>query len=123
MKRILFYQENIIERKSFMNKLSSIALKQEVENLRSDLEFDYENIERSDYTRNTTIVNIANATLPDECVSCKNQYLIKDRYFYLKDSSRYYLEIHNVIYFFSDILCYVLENLVKLYLICIRAMK
>lgn len=122
MERILFYQENIIERKSFMNKLSSIALKQEVENLRSDLEFDYENIERSDYTRNTTIVNIANATLPDECVSCKNQYLIKDRSFYLKDSSRYYLEIHHVISFGSDRSGDVLENLVKLCPTCHRAL-
>ncbi|QQD84764.1 HNH endonuclease signature motif containing protein [Jeotgalicoccus sp. ATCC 8456] len=122
MERILFYQENILGRKDFMNILSPKQMTKEIEKLRLDLEFDYENIEKSDYVRNATIVNIANATLPDECSSCKNEYSIENRSFLLRDSNRHYLEIHHVISFGSDRAGDVLENLVKLCPTCHRAL-
>lgn len=122
LERLLFYKNQIINSSIKELPLSEEQFGLEILTLRSKLfhidELENNQIER----RNSTIVKLAKASLPDECSACKDKYKINDRTFLKKDTTTPYLEIHHVISFGSKNKSDVLENLVKLCPSCHRAL-
>lgn len=120
--RMIFYKEKIINTEVSMDDLSKEELDRQINELRKELEFTNQEVEGTEHYRNTSIVSLASAFLPEECVCCKNDYKIEDRTFKRKESDRYYFELHHVISFGANKSGDILENLVKVCPACHRAL-
>lgn len=124
IERLLFYKDKIVSSNIKFETLSESKKIDEINKLRQQLDFESKSsAEETETYRNQNIVNFARAYLPDECVSCKDKYDIKDRTFTRRNSHQPYLEIHHVISFGSENNSDVLENLVKLCPACHRALS
>ena len=122
LERLLFYKNQIINSSIKELPLSTQQLSHEISILRTKL-FHIDELENNHIEhRNSTIVRLAKASLPDECSACKDKYKINDRTFLRKDTKIPYLEIHHVISFGSKNNSDVFENLVKLCPSCHRAL-
>ena len=114
IERLNFYRDNV---------LNQTKTQHEIEQLRKNLGFIYDDTIDEKTTRNQGIVQYVRAYFPDECACCKNQYNIKDRSFTYRHSDRYYLEVHHVISFASDRTLDQIDNLVKVCPTCHRALS
>lgn len=113
IQRLHFYRDNILNQTKTSN---------EIEQLRRNLGFNYDEIIDETVKRNQGIVRYVRAFFPDECVCCKDIYSIENRSFRYRNSDRWYLEIHHVISFSSDKTLDQIDNLVKLCPTCHRAL-
>lgn len=113
VKRLHFYRDNILNKTKTSN---------EIEQLRKNLGFIYDDIIDEKVKRNQGIVQYIRAFFPDECVCCKDIFPIENRSFKYRNSERWYLEIHHVISFSSDKTLDQIDNLVKLCPTCHRAL-
>lgn len=113
IQRLYFYRDNILNQTKTSN---------EIEQLRRNLGFNYDEIIDETVKRNQGIVRYVRAFFPDECVCCKDIYSIENRSFRYRNSDRWYLEIHHVISFSSDKTLDQIDNLVKLCPTCHRAL-
>lgn len=107
--RIQFYIKNIINSKT--HNLN-------IEFLRKEIGFDFQSKE---FSRNSSIVNLAKVTLPDFCSGCIGKYELKDRTFKYRNSDIWYLEINHVISFANNNVDQI-DNLCKLCPACHRAL-
>lgn len=112
--RLFFYRDNILHQSRTLN---------EIEMLRKDLGFNYDESCDDTVKRNQGIVQYVKAYFPDECACCKNNYPIEDRTFKYRNSERWYLEIHHIISFSSDRMLDQIDNLVKICPSCHRALS
>lgn len=109
----MFYKDNVLNQQK---------TEREIEQLRKDLGFLYDNVIDEKIKRNQGIVQYVRAFFDDECVCCKNHYPLDNRTFKLRNSDRYYLEIHHVISFSADKTLDQIDNLVKVCPTCHRAL-
>ncbi|MGS5800892.1 HNH endonuclease [Staphylococcus aureus] len=122
LERTVFYIENIINPNFSFELMSDKEKNRQVTSLREELNFSNQEKTLIDKSRNSKIITIANALLPEECVCCKDQYNIEDRTFKRRGTDKYYFELHHVISFGSNKSGDILENLVKLCPACHRAL-
>lgn len=122
LERTVFYIENIINPNFSFELMSDKEKNRQVTSLREELSFSNQEKTLIDKSRNSKIITIANALLPEECVCCKDQYNIEDRTFKRRGTDKYYFELHHVISFGSNKSGDILENLVKLCPACHRAL-
>lgn len=113
IERLIFYKDKVL-------KQSNTSM--EIERLRKDLGFSYNNSIDEKIIRNQGIVQYVRNFFNDECVGCKNEYMIENRTFKYRNSNRWYLEIHHVISFSVDRTLDQIDNLVKLCPTCHRAL-
>lgn len=113
VERLFFYRNNILNKTKTQN---------EIEQLRKNLGFIYDEVIDEKITRNQGIVQYVRAYFPDECACCKNHYPIESRTFKYRNSERWYLEIHHIISFSADRTLDQIDNLVKLCPTCHRAL-
>ena len=113
IERLMFYKDNVLNQQK---------TEREIEQLRKDLGFVYDNVIDEKIKRNQGIVQYVRAFFDDECVCCKNHYPLDNRTFKLRNSDRYYLEIHHVISFSADKTLDQIDNLVKVCPTCHRAL-
>lgn len=113
VERLFFYRDNVLNQTKTTN---------EIEQLRKNLGFIYDEVIDDKVKRNQGIVQYVRAYFPDECACCKNEYPIADRTFKYRNSERWYLEIHHVISFSADQTLDQIDNLVKLCPTCHRAL-
>lgn len=108
--RFNFYLHNILHR--------PLSL-QEINTLRQNLGYD----SQSTSPRDISLVDLIRKLDPDECVSCKDLYNIKDRTFTHKKTSKPYFEIHHVISLGNNRELDDENNLVKLCPVCHGCLK
>lgn len=113
VERLFFYRDNILNKTKTQN---------EIEQLRKNLGFIYDEVIDEKVSRNQGIVQYVRAYFPDECACCKNKYPIENRTFKYRNSERWYLEIHHIISFSADRTLDQIDNLVKLCPTCHRAL-
>lgn len=113
IERLFFYRDNILNKTKTQN---------EIEQLRKNLGFIYDEVIDEKVSRNQGIVQYVRAYFPDECACCKNHYPIENRTFKYRNSERWYLEIHHIISFSADRTLDQIDNLVKLCPTCHRAL-
>lgn len=111
--RLFFYRDNVLNKTKTQN---------EIEQLRKNLGFIYDEVIDEKITRNQGIVQYVRAYFPDECACCKNYYPIENRTFKYRNSERWYLEIHHIVSFSADRTLDQIDNLVKLCPTCHRAL-
>lgn len=111
--RLFFYRDNVLHKTKTQN---------EIEQLRKNLGFIYDEVIDEKVSRNQGIVQYVRAYFPDECACCKNHYPIENRTFKYRNSERWYLEIHHIISFSADRTLDQIDNLVKLCPTCHRAL-
>ena len=107
--RINYYSNNVIGK--------DVADMPQIMQLRSKLGFD----DPVKTIRSSALVDIVRAITPDECMSCKDLYDIKDRSF--KKDGRYYFEMHHMISLGNNKELDDGDNLVKLCPICHKTLK
>lgn len=122
LERMVFYIEKILTPDFDLKNLSEEEEKRQINSLREELDFVEKNNEGLSKSRNTKIVTIANALLPEKCVCCQNQYNIEDRTFKRRGQDKYYFELHHVVSFGSNQSGDIIENLVKVCPACHRAL-
>lgn len=113
VERILFYTNKVLHKHKTDH---------EIEQLRKELGFVYDNVIDEKIKRNQNIVQYVRVFFPDECAACKQEYNITDRSFKYRGSERYYMEVHHCISFSADNTCDQIDNLVKLCPTCHRAL-
>lgn len=113
VERLHFYRDNI---------LNKTKTSHEIEQLRKNLGFIYDDVIDEKVRRNQGIVQYIRAFFPDECACCKDIFPIENRSFKYRNSNRWYLEIHHIISFSSDKMLDQIDNLVKLCPACHRAL-
>ncbi|MDH2997615.1 hypothetical protein A1D22_07775 [Pasteurellaceae bacterium LFhippo2] len=111
--RLMFYKRNVLGKENTEN---------EIEKLRKELGFIYDKDIDETIKRDQGIVKYARVFLDDECMGCKDKYLIGERTFKYRNSDRYYLELHHCISFSADRTLDQIDNLVKLCPACHRAL-
>lgn len=111
--RLFFYKNHVLHQSKTDN---------EIEQLRKELGFIYDEIIDKPIKRNQGISQYARIILDDECMACKGDYPILSRTFKYRHSDRLYLEVHHVISFSSDRTLDQIDNLVKLCPACHRAL-
>ncbi|UOP04167.2 HNH endonuclease [Conchiformibius kuhniae] len=114
VERIIFYTSKVLDQHK---------TKREIEQLRKELGFQYDNGIDARNKRNQGIVQYVRVYFPDECAACKQDYAIADRSFKYRQSDRYYMEVHHCISFSADSTCDQIDNLVKLCPACHRALS
>lgn len=113
VQRIIFYTDKV---------LNQYKTEHEIEQLRKELGFEYDNKIDNKNKRNQGIAQYVRVYFPDECAACKQDYAIADRSFKYRQSDRYYMEVHHCISFSADSTCDQIDNLVKLCPACHRAL-
>lgn len=113
IERLMFYKDNVLNRQK---------TDREIEQLRRDLGFIYDESIDEKTRRNQGIVQYVRAFFDDECICCKNEFPLENRTFKMRNSDRYYLEIHHVISFSADNTLDQIDNLVKICPACHRAL-
>lgn len=113
IERLMFYKDNVLNRQ---------RTDREIEQLRRDLGFIYDGSIDEKTRRNQGIVQYVRAFFDDECMCCKNEFSLENRTFKMRNSDRYYLEIHHVISFSADNTLDQIDNLVKICPACHRAL-
>lgn len=107
--RINYYSNNVIGK--------DVAQMPQIMQLRSRLGFD----DPIKTIRSSALVDIVREATPDECMSCKDIYDIKDRSF--EKNGRYYFEMHHMISLGNNKELDDEDNLVKLCPICHKTLK
>lgn len=113
IERLVFYKDRVLNQQK---------TEREIEQLRRDLGFVYDEMIDEKVKRNQGIVQYVRAFFDDECVCCKNTYPLESRTFRLRNSGRFYLEVHHVISFSADRTLDQIDNLVKVCPACHRAL-
>ncbi len=113
IERLMFYKDRVLNHQK---------TEREIEQLRRDLGFVYDEMIDEKVKRNQGIVQYVRAFFDDECVCCKNTYPLESRTFRHRDSERFYLEVHHVISFSADHTLDQIDNLVKVCPACHRAL-
>lgn len=113
IERLMFYKDKILNQQN---------TKFEIEQLRQELGFVYDEMIDEKVKRNQGIVQYVRAFFDDECVCCKNIYPLESRTFKYRNSERFYLEIHHVVSFSSNHTLDQIDNLVKVCPACHRAL-
>lgn len=113
IERLIFYKDKVLNQQN---------TEREIERLRKDLGFAYNEIIDEKVKRNQGIVQYVRAFFDDECACCKNTYPLENRTFKHRDSERFYLEVHHVISFSADHTLDQIDNLVKVCPACHRAL-
>lgn len=119
MERLVIYRNKILNQ---IEENDQNQLNLQVQALRTQLGFVNASDDNMIQNRSSSIVNIAKGLYEDECVCCKDIYPLESRTFKLRNSDRFYLEIHHVISFSSDRNGDQIDNLVKICPSCHRAL-